>query len=440
MVTARRMRGKRSEGAIDALGVVFDDDNAVANAGLVLPATLSGRLGLEALIDGTLDLGSRPGAFSPGRKVMTLIHSALVGGDSIDDADVLRCGSSQAVLGHRVMAPSTLGTFLRSFTFGHVRQLDRVAEIAMTRAWAGGAGPGAAPMTIDLDSTICAVHGYKKQGAAFGYTRVRGYHPLLATRAQTGELVHVRMRKGSANTGRGAQRFVRELCGRVRRAGATGELTIRADSGFWSAKVIGACQAHQIRFSITVRQVRAVTQAIAQIPEGDWAPIDYTLAGIAEVAETRYQGVRLVVRRTRLLEAQGELVPDWRHHAFVSDRAGSAIALDADHRAHAQIELAIRDIKEGSGLAHCPSGHFFANSAWLVIAALAHNLVRWVARIGLGIDGPVVAATIARRFVSVPGRITRSGRRRVLHLPRAWPWAEPFASAIARLRAVPLQI
>ena len=142
MVTARRMRGKRSEGAIDALGVVFDDDNAVANAGLVLPATLSGRLGLEALIDGTLDLGSRPGAFSPGRKVMTLIHSALVGGDSIDGADVLRCGSSQAVLGHRVMAPSTLGTFLRSFTFGHVRQLDRVAEIAMPAPGRAAPGPG----------------------------------------------------------------------------------------------------------------------------------------------------------------------------------------------------------------------------------------------------------------------------------------------------------
>ena len=300
MVTIRRSRGRGGEQGLDRLAFAFDDERAVANAGLVLASTLAGRLGIEQVVDESLDLGGRPGAARPGRKLLTLVCSALVGGDSIDDAGVLRCGETQRVLGHRVMAPSTLGTFLRSFTFGHVRQLDRVAEIAMTRAWAGGAGPGAAPMTIDLDSTICAVHGYKKQGAAFGYTRVRGYHPLLATRAQTGELVHVRMRKGSANTGRGAQRFVRELCGRVRRAGATGELTIRADSGFWSAKVIGACQAHQIRFSITVRQVRAVTQAIAQIPEGDWAPIDYTLAGIAEVAETRYQGVRLVVRRTRL--------------------------------------------------------------------------------------------------------------------------------------------
>ena len=440
MVTARRMRGKRSEGAIDALGVVFDDDNAVANAGLILPATLAGRLGLERLVDETLDLGIRPGAFSPGRKVMSLVHSILAGGDSIDDADVLRAGSSAAVLGHRVMAPSTLGTFLRSFTFGHVRQLDRVAEIAMTRAWAAGAGPGAQAMTIDLDSTVCEVHGYRKQGAAFGHTKVRGYHPLLATRAQTGEVLHVRMRKGSANSGRGAQRFVRELVGRARRAGAEGPLVIRADAGFWSAKVIGACRHHGVRFSITVRQVRPITRAIAEIPERDWAPIDYTLGGIAQVAETRYRGMRLVVRRTRLVEAQGELVPDWRHHAFVSDRLGSAIELDADHRRHAVIELAIRDIKEGSGLAHCPSGRFFANSAWLVIASLAHNLVRWIAQIGLGIQGTVVAATIRRRLVAVPGRITRSARRRVMHLPSAWPWAEPFARAITRLRAVSLQI
>ena len=204
--------------------------------------------------------------------------------------------------------------------------------------------------------------------------------------------------------------------------------------------MIGACRDHDIRFSITVRQTQPISAAIAAIPEGAWAPIDYTLGGVAEVAETAYQGMRLVVRRTRLIRAQGELVFDWRHHAFVTDRLADAIALDADHRAHAVIELAIRDIKEGSGLAHCPSGRFFANSAWLVIAALAHNLVRWVAHIGLGIDGPVVAATIRRHLFSIPGRITRSGRRRVLHLPSAWPWAKPFESAITRLRAVTLQI
>lgn len=183
----------------------------------------------------------------------------------------------------------------------------------------------------------------------------------------------------------------------------------------------------------------AVKEAIVAIPEADWTGIDYTPGAIAQVAETRYQGLRLVVRRTRRDEPQGELVPDWRYHALVSDREGTALALDADYRAHAVIELAIRDVKEGSGLAHCPSGRFCANAAWLVIAALAHNLVRWLARIGRGVAGPVVAATLRRRRLAAPGRITRSGRRRPLHLPSAWPWAEPFAGALARLRAVSLQ-
>jgi Transposase DDE domain group 1 len=176
------------------------------------------------------------------------------------------------------MAPSTLGTFLRAFTFGHVRQLDRLAERVLARAWATGAGPAAQPLTVDLDSTICQVHGHRKQGAAYGYTRVLGYHPLLATRADTGEVPHVRMRKGSANTARGAGRFVEELAGRVRRAGASGPLTLRADSGFWSAKVVRACQHHRIRFSVTVRQTQQVRAAIAAINPDAWVRIDYPTA------------------------------------------------------------------------------------------------------------------------------------------------------------------
>ena len=156
----------------------------------------------------------------------------LRGGDCIDDADLLRCGATSRVLGHRVMAPSTLGTFLRAFTFGHVRQLDRLTEQLLTRAWATGAGPGDGPMTMDLDSTVCQVHGDHKQGAAYGYTHSLGYHPLLATRADTGEVLHARQRTGRANTARGAARFVDELAARVRRAGASGELTMRMDSGF----------------------------------------------------------------------------------------------------------------------------------------------------------------------------------------------------------------
>ncbi len=207
-----------------------------------------------------IDLGERPGAAHPGRKVLTLVHSMLAGGDCIDDADLLRCGQTAAVLGHRVVAPSTLGTFLRAFTFGHVRQLDRLAELLLTRAWAADAGPGDGPMTMDLDSTVCEVHGYHKQGAAYGYTRTLGYHPLLASRADTGEVLHARQRTGRANTARGTARFVDELAARVRRAGASGELTMRADSGFWSAKTVKACRRHRIRYSITVRQTKPVVR------------------------------------------------------------------------------------------------------------------------------------------------------------------------------------
>jgi hypothetical protein len=427
----------RSSHVLDRLAVTFDDEHSVASAGLVLPATLAARLGIEDLADELIDLGEKPGAHRPGRKIMTLMHSLLVGGDCIDDADVLRAGSTAAVLGHRVMAPSTLGTFLRSFTFGHVRQLDQLAGAVLTRAWAAGAGPGEGPMTFDLDSTITEVHGDQKQGASYGYTRQLGYHPLLATRGDTGEVLHIRMRKGSANSGRGAERFVNELVARVRRAGATGPLTMRADSAFHSSKVIKTCQRLKVAFSITVNQNHAVRAAIEQIPEQDWTPIEYPDGGLAEVAETEYQEMRLVVRRTRLVGPQAKLWPDWRHHAFVTNRIGTAVDLDADHRRHAVVELAIRDLKEGAGLCHCPSGKFFANSAWAVIATLAHNLLRWIAALGLRHDGPIVAKTIRRRYLTLPGRLTRSARRRTLHLPARWPWQRSFEDALTRLRQLP---
>jgi hypothetical protein len=185
-----------SSHTLDQLDICFDDTHAVANAGLLLPATLAERLGIEQAADALIDLGERAGAYRPGRKLLTLVHAMLAGGDCIDDADLLRCGATSQVLGHRVMAPSTLGTFLRSFTFGHVRQLGRLTEQLLTRAWAAGAGPGDGPMTMDLDSTVCEVHGDHKQGAAYGYTHTLGYHPLLATRADSGEVLHARQRTG----------------------------------------------------------------------------------------------------------------------------------------------------------------------------------------------------------------------------------------------------
>ena len=407
---------------------MFDDDHAVANAGLALAGLLSEKLGLEQLCDETISI-----APFPGRRAATLVHSLVVGGTCIDDADVLRAGSTAAVLSHRVMAPSTLGTFLRGFTFGNVRQLDAVAEALLTRAWTFGAGPGDAPMTIDLDSTICEVHGAHKQGASYGYTKLLGYHPVLATRADTGEVLHLRFRKGSSNTQRGAQRFVRETVGRVRRAGASGALTLRADSGFFSKYVIQACRDHDVRFSVTVRQTPVITRAIERIAEASWAPIDYTMNGEAWVAETDYQGQRLVVRRTKLSDPRPALFPDYRYHAFITDRVGDAVYLDVDHRRHAVVELAIRDLKEGSGLEHCPSGDFNANAAWAVLASIAHNIVRWVGALGLEITGPLVAKTIRRKFIAMPGRLTSHSRTRQLHLPSRWPWAAQWSQCFARL-------
>src|SRR3954467_8646275 len=240
------------------------------NAGAMLPATLAMRLGIEALVDETVDLGDRRGAAHPGRKVMTLVSAMALGADCIDDCDLLRAGRTGQVLGHQVAAPSTLGTFLRSFTFGHVRQLDRVLADALTRAWAAGGGPGDERLVVDVDSFVGEVHGRSKQGAAFGYTRQRGYHPLLATRADTGEILHIRLRKGSANTSRGMLRFTDELIARVTRAGATGPTLLRADSGFWSNKTFDRLERAGWQFSIGVRLQPAARAAIEETDERAW--------------------------------------------------------------------------------------------------------------------------------------------------------------------------
>jgi Transposase DDE domain group 1 len=429
---------------LDRVEVTFDDPNLVANAGLVLVATLAARLGLEALINETVAMAGRVGGAFPGRKVLTLVHTMVAGHSHIDHADVLRSGATGAVLGHRVMAPSTLGTFLRAFTFGHVRQLDKVIAETIRRAWAAGAGPGGDWLVIDMDSTITEVHGHQKQGAGYGYTRKLGYHPLLASRAETGEILHARMRKGSANTQRGAKRFVEELIARVRRAGAAGPVVVRADSGFWSMATIETLRRLGVGYTITVPQNRAVTKAIAGIDEDAWVDIDYPDGGQAQVAEARYKGMRLVVRRTRLVGTkQQRLWPDWRHHAFVTSLTVDAVAVDAFHRHHAVVELNIRDLKEGAGLEHVPSGHFFANSAWLACAVLAHNLIRWTTLIGdteTPAEGPrplVVARTTRTRLLAMPGRLVNHAGKPTLRLPTHWPWAERFTRILDTLRAIP---
>jgi hypothetical protein len=425
---------------LDRIRVTFDEPNLVANAGLVLVASLVARLGLEQLVNTTLRLSGRVGGALPGRKVCTLVHAIAAGASHIDHADVLRSGSTAVVLGHRVMAPSTLGTFLRAFTFGHVRQLEAVTAELLRRAWAMGAGPGPRRLVIDVDSTICEVAGKHKQGAGFGYTKVLGYHPLLATRADTGEVLHARMRKGSANTSRGVRRFIEELTARVRRAGASGELVLRCDSGFWSNDTIATLSRLKVRYTMAVRTGNAaVSKGIAAIDEASWVGIEYSEDGIAEVAETIYKDRRLIVRRTRLIGREQKLWPDWRHFAFITDLSGTAVELDAFHRDHARVELAIRDLKEGAGMEHVPSGHFFANAAWLCCAVLAHDLVRWTALLGgvVEADTLVVARTVRSRFIALPGRLVNRSGALTLRGPERWPWGTEFVRALEALRALP---
>ena len=427
---------------IDRFDATFDHDNLVANAGLIIAATLMSRLGLEQLANRWVHTGS----FAPGRKICSLVAAMIVGATHIDHVNILRAGATQTVLPFRVMAPSTIGTFLRSFTFGFVRQLDAVASRLLANAWAAGAGPGTADMVIDLDSTVCEVHGHAKQGAAYGYTKCLGYHPVVATRAGTGEILFSRMRKGSAGSSRGINRFIDELAGILTRAKATGAMTVRADSGFWSWQLLRTLDRHRMFWSITVTNNHNVHATIATIADDAWADIDYTLGGFAQVAETTYVGggrrrkdrrvVRLVVRRTRLAnQPQQTLFPMWRHHAFITNRTDlNTVEADRFHRNHAVVELAIRELKDG-GAEHIPSGHYAANAAWFACAVIAHNLTRWASI--LGEVEPMNNRTLRVRIITVPAVAANRSRRHTLRLPTNWPWKDDFTTMLSNLRALP---
>lgn len=428
---------------LDRIQVIFDDENAVDSAGLLLTATLADRLDLETAADEMVRIPNEHGGFAPGRKILTLVHSMIRGGSFIDDADALRAGDVAGVLGHEVMAPSTLGTFLRGFTHGHLRQFDRLTETALARAWAAGAGPDPdQELVVDIDSTICRVFGDAKGGAGIGYTKESGYHPLLATWADGGDVLHCRMRAGEANSARGSVRFTQELLGRIHRAGHTGPILLRADKAFYDQELCGLLDDGGHHFSIGVRQTSPVKAAIVGIDEDDWIDIGYTPNGQAQVAETTHHwGWRLIVRRTRHHDPnQPALFDTWVHHAFLTNtptEAADTVTADARHRHHAVVELAIRDLKDGAGLAHCPSGDFHANGAWMACATLAHNLIRWLARLGLGIAGPVVAKTIRHRYLTIGGRLVHPQRRPRLRLPARWPWRHSLTRAIQSLRALP---
>ena len=464
------------------MGVTFDDERLVANAGLIAPASVAQHLGLKQLVEERVDLGDAPGRANVGHKAMTVIHAVLAEADSIDGCEVLRAGSTGAVLGHAVAAPSTIGTFLRSFSWVHARQLDRVAGELLARAWAAGAGPDlAGEFTIDLDSSIHETYGLQKEGGSrFGYTQVRGYHPLYAIAGADGEVLHSRLRGGTSHTARGADGFLGETFSRVRASGVTGALNVRADSGFYSKKVVRGCQRAGAHWSITVKLYPNVHAAISTIPDQAWTPIPYWLEDGADVAVLDWAAFkthktdpgipcRLVVRRTKPTPgSQLALLVDYSYHCFITDRAGDPVSLDAWHRAHANCENAIKDLKYGVGLNHLPSGRFGANAAWLALNVIAHNLSRYTIRIGSldtdtdaatgNHDNPatphnspdpqparephrknfVATDTLRRRYLAIPGRLTRSARRLTLHLPVRWPWARQFLAMTEAIRCVEL--
>lgn len=452
----------------DRIRIEFDDPNLIAGAGLILPMTLARRLGVGPLVDECLNLPTVAGRANAGEKVQTLVASALRGGDCIAHADMLRAGEAGRLLGFKPKSASIAGSFLRSFTWGNVRQLDRVGRILLQRSRELGAGPGAGPLTIDLDSTICQTYGFKNQGGDRCYGGERGYHPLLAVAAGSGQVLHARLRRGSANPGRGAGHFAAETFARMSDAGCRGPVLVRADSGFYTRKVARAARKAGARFSISARLRKGMLSRIWQIPE-EWTPIPGWPDGGAWVAETSYRAfgledsLRLIVRRTTPTPGtQLAAIADYQYHPFVSDREGAMLELEADHRRHAEIEGAIRDLKYGVGLNHLPSGKFAANAAWLWIQVLAHNLGRWLLRLpgdaGPGDrdrgEGPAEAAsrrdpgtdrvrlpttaTLRRRLFALPGRLTRSGRVTTLHLPINWPWAGRFLAMLDRVRRLPI--
>jgi Transposase DDE domain group 1 len=454
-----------------AVSAVFDDVNLVSCAGLVPVLELARSCGLADLVRGGLTL-REPGGVNAHLKVPALVAGMVAGADSIDDMDLLRHGGMDRLF-TRVRAPSTLGTFLRTFTFGHVRQLDAVAATMLARlAERTPLLPAAETVAfVDVDDTIRATYGYAKQGAGYGYSGVKGLNALLATistPAAAPVLAATRLRKGSANSGRGAARLLADALKTAARAGAdpaAGSLVIvRADSAYYSHDVIAAAHRAGTRFSVTARMDPAVRRAIAGIDEAAWRPIHYPnaiwdadeqrLVSDAEVAEigfTAFTGrrqrehvhARLIVRRVKrptpatVPAGQAELFAVHRHHAVFTDNPMPLLDAEAAHRGHAIIEQTIADLKNGP-LAHLPCGKFNANAAWLALAAIAFNLTRAAGCQASPWHARATTATIRRQLISVPARLAHSARRLTLHLPANWPWAEHWQQLFDTMRPPPL--
>lgn len=441
----------------------FDEPNLVSSAGLVPLMRLAEQAGLARLGDERLTVPTDKGA-NAGRKLASLVAGMAAGADSIDDMALLRHGAMGKIF-HRPYAPSTLGSFLRAFTFGHVRQADAIASRFLLALAEGtellGREDDSGTVMVDIDDTIVEVHGHHKQGASFGYSGVRGLNALLAT-VSTEQIAPVvaaqRLRKGSAGSPRGAVRLAADTLALIRRTCLAGRpVLVRADSAFYSHALVTAALKTGAHVSVTVRMDPAVKRAIAAISDDAWTTIKYTDAiydeeagqwvSRAEVAEIPFTAFtskktdeqipgRLVVRRIPDLNpkknhGQATLFDTWRFHAFfttVPRAERDTVAADKVHRAHAIIENVHADLK-ASALAHMPSGVFNANAAWLVCAVMAFNLTRAAATLTKNTAlSRATTATIRRKLINLPARVACSARRLRLHLPQGWPWQRAWSA------------
>src|SRR5450756_3078190 len=453
--------------ASHSVSAVFDDPNLVSVAGLVPVLALARRAGLADLAAEHLSVPGPAGANSR-VKVTALVAGMVAGADSIEDMDLLRHGGMGRLLAG-VRAPTTLGTHLRAYTFGHVRQLDALAArflagLATRSPLLAGAGQVA---YLDIDDTIKATYRYKKQGAGYGYSKVKGLNALLAvvsTPVSAPVIAATRLRRGATNSAKGAARLVADALVTAGKAGATGMITVRADSAYYNHDVIAAARTGGARFSVTARTDRAVSRAITQIPDDDWVGITYphaiydedenrwiSDAQVAEIGFTAFTSrrrsehisARLIVRRVKRLgqksgpTGQGELFSVWRHHAVFTDSAESMLVAEATHRDHAIVEKTFSDLKAGP-LAHMPSGSFSANGAWTVLAAIAFNLTRATGTLASKFHAKATTATIRAQLIAVPARIARSARRLRLHLPRRWPWEHPWQAMFTAAHGPPI--
>jgi hypothetical protein len=437
---------------------VFDDDHLVSCAGLVPVMTLAAQTGLMELLDSKIRINEPripSGSANPAPKLATVIAGMCAGADSIDDLEVVRSGGMKTLF-NGVYAPSTLGTLLREFTFGHARQLDAVlgehlgALCERVDLLAGAEKR----VFIDIDSLLRPVYGRAKQGASYGHTKIAGKQVLrkglspLVTTISTAEsapvIAGMRLRAGRAGSGKGAGRMIAQAISTARAAGADGPILVRGDSAYGTRAVIGACVRHKAQFSLVMTRNTAVQRAIAAIPEAAWTPVAYpgavpdpdtgvwiSDAEVAEISYTAFTGrpeeitARLVVRRVKDANHLDALFPVWRHHPFLTNTDLPTAQADITHRQHAIIETVFADLIDGP-LAHMPSGRVGANSAWILCAAIAHNLLRAAGVLAGGAHGVARGSTLRRRIVNVPARLARPQRRPVLRLPTHWPWSESW--------------